>query len=144
MQQHRFTDAFGSLCRCKSRVQNKGLNMVARNGIEPPTPAFSGLRQFLRGAAPLTNASRNTGAQHRSPRAQQILQLGKLWWPGTESNRRRQPFQGCALPTELPGHFGWVTYVHLRWDRLKTLCVRNVFDYNNLAEFTQTVAKTIQ
>jgi hypothetical protein len=26
-------------------------------------------------------------------------------WPGTESNRRRQPFQGCALPTELPGHF---------------------------------------
>src|SRR5262249_47989359 len=25
------------------------------------------------------------------------------WWPGTELNRRRQPFQGCALPTELPG-----------------------------------------
>src|SRR6478736_5239065 len=29
----------------------------------------------------------------------------KIWWPGTESNRRRQPFQGCALPAELPGHF---------------------------------------
>src|SRR5271157_737004 len=29
----------------------------------------------------------------------------KTWWPGTELNRRRQPFQGCALPTELPGHF---------------------------------------
>jgi hypothetical protein len=27
-----------------------------------------------------------------------------LWWPGTELNRRRQPFQGCALPPELPGH----------------------------------------
>jgi DNA-binding transcriptional LysR family regulator len=27
----------------------------------------------------------------------------KTWWPGTELNRRRQPFQGCALPTELPG-----------------------------------------
>ena len=27
----------------------------------------------------------------------------KTWWPGTESNRRRQPFQGCALPAELPG-----------------------------------------
>src|SRR5580692_9008670 len=27
----------------------------------------------------------------------------RMWWPGTESNRRRQPFQGCALPTELPG-----------------------------------------
>ena len=29
----------------------------------------------------------------------------KRWWPGTELNRRRQPFQGCALPPELPGHF---------------------------------------
>jgi hypothetical protein len=28
----------------------------------------------------------------------------ELWWPGTELNRRRQPFQGCALPPELPGH----------------------------------------
>src|SRR5438309_9645388 len=28
----------------------------------------------------------------------------RLWWPGTELNRRRQPFQGCALPPELPGH----------------------------------------
>jgi hypothetical protein len=27
----------------------------------------------------------------------------EMWWPGTESNRRRQPFQGCALPAELPG-----------------------------------------
>lgn len=25
------------------------------------------------------------------------------WWPETDSNRRRQPFQGCALPTELSG-----------------------------------------
>jgi hypothetical protein len=31
--------------------------------------------------------------------------LLKTWWPGTELNRRRQPFQGCALPPELPGHF---------------------------------------
>ena len=29
----------------------------------------------------------------------------RMWWPGTELNRRRQPFQGCALPPELPGHF---------------------------------------
>jgi hypothetical protein len=28
-----------------------------------------------------------------------------MWWPGTELNRRRQPFQGCALPPELPGHY---------------------------------------
>ena len=36
-----------------------------------------------------------------------ILSKGKClktWWPGTELNRRRQPFQGCALPPELPGH----------------------------------------
>jgi hypothetical protein len=32
----------------------------------------------------------------------------KMWWPGTELNRRRQPFQGCALPPELPGHV-WLT-----------------------------------
>jgi hypothetical protein len=24
--------------------------------------------------------------------------LLKTWWPGTDLNRRRQPFQGCALP----------------------------------------------
>ncbi len=36
-----------------------------------------------------------------------IRQSGGLeWWPGTESNRRRQPFQGCALPAELPGQLG--------------------------------------
>src|SRR5215469_111613 len=34
----------------------------------------------------------------------------KQWWPGTELNRRRQPFQGCALPPELPGHFPTHTF----------------------------------
>src|SRR6202140_3343660 len=28
----------------------------------------------------------------------------EMWWPGTELNRRRQPFQSSALPPELPGH----------------------------------------
>ena len=32
-----------------------------------------------------------------------VTKLLKRWWPGTESNRRRRPFQGRALPTELPG-----------------------------------------
>ena len=32
------------------------------------------------------------------------LKVLREWWPGTELNRRRQPFQGCALPPELPGH----------------------------------------
>ncbi len=30
--------------------------------------------------------------------------LKGLWCRGTESNCRHQPFQGCALPTELPRH----------------------------------------
>ena len=37
-----------------------------------------------------------------------------MWWPGTELNRRRQPFQGCALPPELPGHFCRFTAEGLR------------------------------
>ena len=32
--------------------------------------------------------------------------LNGIWCRGTESNCRHQPFQGCALPTELPRHFG--------------------------------------
>ena len=27
-----------------------------------------------------------------------VRKLRIRWWPGTESNRRRQPFQGCAPP----------------------------------------------
>ncbi len=23
----------------------------------------------------------------------------RMWWPGTELNRRRQPFQGCGRPS---------------------------------------------
>ena len=30
-----------------------------------------------------------------------ICMLLKIWWPGTEFNRRRQPFQGCILPAHL-------------------------------------------
>jgi site-specific DNA recombinase len=41
--------------------------MVARDGIEPPTPAFSGLRAFLQGAAPLALCSRGTAFAPRSP-----------------------------------------------------------------------------
>jgi hypothetical protein len=41
--------------------------MVARDGIEPPTPAFSGLRAFIRGATPLANASRWTALVSLTP-----------------------------------------------------------------------------
>src|ERR1700685_3429908 len=33
---------------------------------------------------------------------QRVCKLLKTWWPGTESNRRRQPFQGL-LPNRLTG-----------------------------------------
>ena len=27
-----------------------------------------------------------------------MLKIGRLvWWPGTDLNRRRQPFQGCQI-----------------------------------------------
>jgi hypothetical protein len=39
----------------------------------------------------------------KKPRKGEMISAFRMWWPGTESNRRRQPFQGCALPTELPG-----------------------------------------
>src|SRR5579883_2929942 len=34
----------------------------------------------------------------------EFVNLLKKWCRGTELNRRRQPFQGCALPPELPRH----------------------------------------
>ena len=58
--------------------------------------------------------------------------LKAKWWPGTESNRRRQPFQGCALPTELPGRdLVCCTHARLRWDSMKACCVRNALIITN-------------
>jgi len=34
----------------------------------------------------------------------------KMWWPGTELNRRRQPFQGCALPLSYLATFSKPTF----------------------------------
>ena len=31
----------------------------------------------------------------------------RMWWPGTESNRRRQPFQGCGI-NHLQPSFLWL------------------------------------
>ncbi len=39
----------------------------------------------------------------KSPAFWAELFLFLKWCPGTESNRRHTPFQGAALPTELPG-----------------------------------------
>ncbi len=60
--------------------------------------------------------------------------LLKTWWPGTESNRRRQPFQGCALPTELPGRPPRVEPCH---------CTIAAVAANRRAAFRQHPANTI-
>src|ERR1700722_20400055 len=74
-----------------------------------------------------------------------------MWWPGTELNRRRQPFQGCALPPELPGHFlcrstlnaceFWLRQIrrHCRSSRaVKMLKLVEHADYSNQAGFPQS------
>jgi|SRR5579885_719328 hypothetical protein len=61
-----------------------------------PSVVDPGQRGKLRPAVWFWNKMGQTGGR----RASKLL---KPWWPGTELNRRRQPFQGCALPTELPG-----------------------------------------
>ena len=74
-----------------------------------------------------------------------------IWWPGRELNPRRQPFQGCALPPELPGHvsepagFAGHEDCSLHADfggmvdrkRLDAGNVWNGFDYNNHSDFPQ-------
>src|SRR5215467_5321442 len=93
----------------------------AGDPLEPPTPAFSGLRAFLQGLRPRLCFER--ASSHRSLTLRAQLKIRKLlatWWPGTESNRRRQPFQGCALPTELPGQTWLRAHARLRWDSMKT------------------------
>ena len=94
--------------------------MVARDGIEPPTVGLSERCGRLFG-----------GALPRTPRAQPRKLLARIkWWPGTESNRRRQPFQGCALPTELPGHAHAESGLDLRPESRKNRCVQDCFDYS--------------
>ncbi len=76
----------------------------------------------------------------------------EMWWPGTELNRRRQPFQGCALPPELPGHVSEPAWLTGCEERRFTLFLAgfpaernsytavsgwNEFDYNNRFAFSQ-------
>ena len=89
-----------------------------------------------------TISNREGGANGRC--SNQVKAL-REWWPGTELNRRRQPFQGCALPPELPGHSlqkarATVPHEpcskHADWmgsDASNQIfrSVRNVVDYNN-------------
>jgi hypothetical protein len=88
--------------------------------------------------------------QKRTRCSDVILQLIDFkWWPGTELNRRRQPFQGCALPPELPGHLATAGLPNFsleslfdpdgtEWLWASTLgSVVEQPDYNNHAAFPQ-------
>src|SRR5437870_10622300 len=70
--------------------------------------AYSGLRTFIKRRLVLQGAQLEKSVKTKS------------WWPGTESNRRRQPFQGCALPTELPGHAHAKSGLELRQQAART------------------------
>src|ERR1041385_7754510 len=46
--------------------------------------------------------------------SESLSSIGVLWCRGTELNCRHQPFQGCALPTELPRHAYFLQSLHQR------------------------------
>jgi hypothetical protein len=39
--------------------------------------------------------AKSFGMKWNEPAFRKVCKLLKMWWPGMESNRRRQPFQGC-------------------------------------------------
>ena len=41
--------------------------------------------------------AKSFGMKWNEPAFWKVCKLLKTWWPGAESNRRRQPFQGCYL-----------------------------------------------
>src|SRR5687767_2226842 len=63
------------------------------------------------------------------------------WWPGTESNRRRRPFQGRALPTELPGRVcGRARSIGTGLEKCQPDCsVPGLYDYRPI--FVELVTK---
>ena len=70
---------------------------VMEHFSRPDLPATSGGQVFE------SLRMRHSGDCKRCLRPKTRDRVRWRWWPGTESNRRRRPFQGCALPAELPG-----------------------------------------
>ena len=77
------------------------------------------------------------GTKRNKPGVEDGCKLLKRWWPGTESNRRRQPFQGC-LPTLLSGSGSVEVHVQKRltsdgdWDQVRMIWAsfaRSMFPY---------------
>src|SRR5882757_6028422 len=68
---------------CKGQFRRRSIRTGDENRVISSLAGLEGIKQLL---------------------ASHSFFNGLKWWPGTELNRRRQPFQGCALPPELPGH----------------------------------------
>ena len=64
--------------------------MVEGDGFEPPNPEGADLQ--------------SAAFSHFATPPISLIDLGVLWWLGTESNRRHKDFQSFALPTELLSH----------------------------------------
>jgi len=94
--------------------------MVARDGIEPPTPPFQGCGRFFEGLSPsrILRAIRTLRSRIPRPERSRIPpKVAKVYvGPGTDRTATYPLLgPGATIRAELPGPFGWVTYVHLRW-----------------------------
>src|SRR5207247_8783211 len=82
---------------------------VASHTNPPPTLYTISLHDALPISAPNPQPRDGHGLSRRSPSTLLTSSAGKVpggaegrrWCRGTELNCRHQPFQGCALPTEL-------------------------------------------
>src|SRR6266852_6746943 len=91
-----------SLRFTKPPTANTALGYLPAVRSRVPT-ASSGWAEQL-SSSECTKFCSGFGANWSQRQEMEPRKLLKTWWPGTELNRRRQPFQGCALPPELPGH----------------------------------------
>jgi hypothetical protein len=91
----------GQLCAPTARLHPVPRWALRVHALPPQTGTAVGRdRQIIeRGATPAGRWSPLSHARiaaNRYPCKWPII-YGMGWWPGTESNRRRQPFEGCAL-----------------------------------------------
>jgi hypothetical protein len=92
------------MCAVVRRVEDFKPTLAGRN---PTRGSILAVRK-LPSTAPLSKAtltpSRKCSVIRMSQGGCRWGEPTNRWCRGTELNRRRQPFQGCALPPELPRH----------------------------------------
>ncbi len=104
--------------------------------LQRPWPSLrSTLRDFPRKNDPASSRS----CASFCPVGNQSTVDSEEWCRGTELNCRHQPFQGCALPTELPRHGSGVGRAKhcYRIVRKKSSCIVCLVDLVHLVSFIQ-------